>query len=86
MLPLIPSYAITIHKSQGQTLNKIIVDLRTREFASGLTYTALSRTTKLQNIRFEPFPSLERITDIFRTNKFKKRLEEEKRLTTLSIL
>ena len=53
MIPLIPSYAITIHKSQGQTLDKIIINLGHREFASGLTYTALSRTTKLQNIRFD---------------------------------
>ena len=37
MIPLTPSYAITIHKSQGQTLNKIILNLGDKEFASGLT-------------------------------------------------
>ena len=86
MLPLIPSYAITIHKSQGQTLDKIIVNLGDREFASGLTYTALSRTTKLQNIKFDPFPIKERMLNIFKKENFKKRLKEENRLASLSIL
>ena len=91
MIPLIPSYAITIHKSQGQTLDKIIINLGHREFASGLTYTALSRTTKLQNIRFDTsfdnlFPNLLRFKNIFRRKKFEKRLQEERRLAALSIL
>ena len=42
MLPIIPLYAITIDKSQGQTLNKIILNIGDKEFASGLTYTAIS--------------------------------------------
>ena len=46
MIPLIPSYAITIHKSQGQTLDKIILNIGEKEYASGLTYTALSRAKK----------------------------------------
>ena len=91
MIPLIPSYAITIHKSQGQTLDKIIINLGHREFASGLTYTALSRAKKLQNIRFDTsfdnhFPSLLRFKNIFTQNKFKKRLQEETRLAGMSIL
>ena len=82
MLPLIPSYAITIHKSQGQTLNKIILNLGDKEFASGLTYTAIIRVTKLENIAFDyPFPNLKRFTNIFKTKKFRQRLSEEKRLS-----
>ena len=65
MLPLIPSYAITIHKSQGQTLDKIILNLGVKEFASGLTYTAISCATKLENIAFHPFPTLGRILQGF---------------------
>ena len=86
MLPLIPSYAITIHKSQGQTLNKIILNIGEKEFASGLTYTAISRATKLENIIFQmPFPNFVRFENIFKTNKFKKRLAEEDRLKSLSV-
>ena len=87
MLPLIPSYAITIHKSQGQTFDKVILNLGEKEFASGLTYTALSRTTKLENIKFEQFPDEKRMTDkIFNNPKFKKRLKEEQRIASYSII
>ena len=86
MLPLIPSYAITIHKSQGQTFDKVILNIGDNEFASGLTYTALSRAKKLQNIRFDPrIPNQSRFLKIF-TKKFKRRLQEEERIQNLSIL
>ena len=84
MVPLTPSYAITIHKSQGQTMNKIILNLGEKEFASGLTYTAISRATKLENIAFEPFPTLERMMQGFGKARFKERLAEEKRLSRLT--
>ena len=77
MIPLIPSYAISIHKSQGQTMDKIILDLGDGEFAPGLTYTALSRAKKLENIAFDPFPSMLRIANI---RKYQARLDEEQRL------
>ena len=85
MLPLKPSFAITIHKSQGQTLKNIIIDLGETERSIGLTYTALSRTTHLNNIAFEEMPLLKRFTSIFRTERFKNRKKEEERLSTLSI-
>ena len=56
------------------------------EFASGLTYTGLSRAKKFQNVKFDPFPSEQRIKNIFTTNKFKKRVKEEERIGTLSII
>ena len=55
MLPISPSYAITIHKSQGQTLDKIILNLGEHEFSPGLTYTALSRAKKLQDIALDMY-------------------------------
>lgn len=42
-LPLQPRYAITIHKSQGQTLPKAVIDLGKAELAAGCTFIALSR-------------------------------------------
>ncbi|CAF2819338.1 unnamed protein product [Rotaria sp. Silwood2] len=51
-LPLIPAYNITTHKSQGQTLNKIVVDLVTPpgsvEVAS--VYVPLSRVKRLDDL------------------------------------
>ena len=83
MLPIAPSYAITIHKSQGLTLDKIILNLGKHEFSSGLTYTALSRAKKLQDIAFDIFPTVHRIMEIFRSERFKERLAEEERLKQL---
>lgn len=41
--PLRPAYAMTINKSQGQTLTRIDRDLRSSPFAHGQLYVALSR-------------------------------------------
>jgi ATP-dependent DNA helicase PIF1 len=70
MLPLLPAYAFSIHKSQGQTLDKVIINLGKKEFATGLTYTALSRVRCLADLAFDPMPSLERIEKIKRTKGF----------------
>jgi hypothetical protein len=51
--PLVPAWAVTIHKSQGKTLDNIIIDLGTGAFAHGQVYVALSRCRTLQNIRLK---------------------------------
>ncbi|MGB0862332.1 MAG: ATP-dependent DNA helicase [Saprospiraceae bacterium] len=48
--PLRLAWAITIHKSQGKTFEKIIINLGRGAFAAGQTYVALSRCTSLQGI------------------------------------
>lgn len=48
--PLKLAWAITIHKSQGKTFNKVSIDLGNGAFASGQTYVALSRCTALSGI------------------------------------
>lgn len=49
----------------------------------GLTYTALSRARKFENLAFDPMPSMERIKRHFNSATFKKRIKEDSRLTTL---
>ncbi len=49
-LPIRLAWAITIHKSQGKTFEKIILDLGRGSFAHGQTYVALSRCTSLDGI------------------------------------
>jgi ATP-dependent DNA helicase PIF1 len=50
-LPLRVAYAITIHKSQGQTFDKVCIDLDRGAFAHGQLYVAISRCRTLDGIR-----------------------------------
>jgi ATP-dependent DNA helicase PIF1 len=48
--PIKLAWAITIHKSQGKTFERVIIDLGGGAFESGQTYVALSRCKKLSGI------------------------------------
>ena len=48
--PLQLGYALTIHKAQGKTLDKVVIDLNRGAFAHGQLYVALSRTRKKADI------------------------------------
>jgi ATP-dependent exoDNAse (exonuclease V) alpha subunit len=48
--PLKLSWAITIHKSQGKTFDRIYVDLGKGAFAPGQTYVALSRARTIDGV------------------------------------
>jgi ATP-dependent exoDNAse (exonuclease V) alpha subunit len=50
-MPLKLAYAISIHKSQGSSIDCLELDLGNDIFVSGQTYTALSRATNIKNIR-----------------------------------
>ena len=49
-LPLIMSWAITIHKSQGVTLNSARINIGSCIFEYGQTYVALSRVSSIDGL------------------------------------
>jgi len=48
--PLMLAWAITIHKSQGKTFERVVVDMGRGAFVHGQTYVALSRATALSGL------------------------------------
>lgn len=51
--PLQVGYALTIHKAQGKTLDRVMIDLSRGTFAHGQLYVALSRTRLFQDMRLK---------------------------------
>ncbi|CAG8632601.1 37545_t:CDS:2 [Gigaspora margarita] len=49
--PVSLAFAMTINKSQGQSLSRVGLDLTTPIFTHGQLYVALSRTTSKQNLK-----------------------------------
>ena len=51
-VPLVAAWAMTIHKSQGMSLSRVIVDL-SRTFQKAQDYVALSRACSLEGLKVE---------------------------------
>lgn len=48
--PLMLAWAVTIHKSQGKSFDKVIIDIGRGAFAHGQVYVALSRCTSFEGL------------------------------------
>lgn len=60
--PFMLGWAITTHRAQGRTLEKVFVDLSQGAFAAGQAYVAISRVTRLEGLLLRTRP---RIRDFF---------------------
>lgn len=49
-LPMMLAWAVTIHKSQGKTFDRVVIDVGRGAFAPGQVYVALSRCRTLEGI------------------------------------
>jgi len=82
-VPLRLAWAITVHKSQGLTLQKAVIDLGSKEFSAGLSFVAVSRVRALGDILFKPF-NFERLKRIEECKRLKERKVEEVRLISIA--
>ena len=53
-VPLSLAEAVTIHKSQGWTKERIKVDIGEREYFRGLSFVAMSRTKSFKGLMIAP--------------------------------
>ena len=81
--PLTLSYAMTVHKSQGQTFDRCYINLGLeKDFANGLTFVALSRVKKFDQLVVRSF-SKSRLLQNYESKNFKSILKEYERLKYL---
>ena len=75
-MPLKLAYALSIHKSQGMTLDAIEVDIGPKIFAAGQAYTALSRAQNLDSVKVKFIAQKSFIVDP-EVLKFYKKIEKD---------
>ncbi|EED14664.1 conserved hypothetical protein [Talaromyces stipitatus ATCC 10500] len=51
--PITVAYAMTVHKAQGITIGRAVLNITDPDFQLGLTYVALSRVKRLSGLLFE---------------------------------
>ena len=73
--PITLAFALTVHKSQGLTLNRVVLDVKEKDKTAGLTYVAISRVKKLSGLMFERGFDMERFQSS--TSKTKEARQED---------
>ena len=79
-LPFNLAWNMTIHKAQGSTLKKAVMDVGKSEKSAGQAYVALSRVKTLKGLALETRP-MDRYTTKIKTALMGLRIKEESRMT-----
>ena len=74
---------MTIHKSQGQTLNRVVITTDRATFAPGMLYVAISRVRRLSDLIIDEFEESYLTTRLANNEAISLRINEESRLTAL---
>jgi len=82
-LPLKLAWAVTIHKSQGLTLNKVVIDIGKKEFSCGLTFVACSRVRHIADLLFTPPFTFQRLSSLSNSQRLRERQLEDQRLLSM---
>ena len=82
-IPLKLAWAITIHKAQGLTLDKVVIDIGKKEFSAGLTFVACSRVRHLSDITFDPPFAYQRVASLAKSMRLTERKVEDARLCSM---
>ena len=72
--------SISIHKSQGKTLSKVVLELGTSDFCHGLSFVAISRVRALNDIACLTRISGERLKSVGGLDKVAEDLHRRQRL------
>ena len=84
-LPLKLAWAVTIHKAQGLTLSKVVIDVGKKEFCSGLTFVGCSRVRHLCDMLFDPPFPYQRVANLANGQRLQERQQEDTRLQQLQL-
>lgn len=83
--PMRLAWAVTIHKSQGKTFDKVILDIGRGTFVHGQLYVALSRCTTLEGITLKQPIEKKHIFMDWRVVKFVTKFQYQKSEESLSL-
>jgi hypothetical protein len=79
------AWAVTIHKSQGKTFERVVIDIGRGTFAHGQMYVALSRCTSLNGIVLKQLIEKKHIWMDWRVVQFVTRFQYDKAEELLSV-
>jgi len=80
--PLKHALAITIHKAQGLTLDKVVIE-NGKEFSARLMFVACPHVRRLTDIMFDPPFAYQRVTSLAKSMQLTERMVEDARLCSM---